>query len=78
MEKETLIRTALLTLALVNQILVSAGKPVLPIEDEFAGQVISSLFTAVTSIWAWWKNNSFTFEAKEADKYMKELKKKRD
>ena len=75
MNKETIIRTVLLSLALLNQILVSMGKSIIPIEDELISQLVSSAFTVVTSIWAWWKNNSFTFAAIEADKLLKELKK---
>ncbi len=74
--KETIIRTVLLFIALVNQILSSMGKSILPLDDEIISQLISAIFTVSASIWAWWKNNSFTSEAVEADKFMKELKRK--
>lgn len=72
--KETIIRTILLFLALVNQILSSMGKSIIPIDDELITNLITLVFTVSASIWAWWKNNSFTVEAVEADKFMKELK----
>lgn len=73
-EQQTIIRTVLLVLALVNQILVILGYSPLPIEDEEITALISMGLTLVTSIWAWWKNNSITSEAQEADVFLDELK----
>ena len=70
----TIIRTVLLTLALVNQVLTTLGISLLPIEDEQATEIISISFTAVTSLITWWKNNSFTTAAIECDKIMKTKK----
>ncbi len=70
----TIIRTVLLILALVNQILTVVGITPLPIEDEQITQLISLAFTICTSLWAWWKNNSFTQEAIKADEYLDSLK----
>lgn len=72
----TIIRTVLLILALVNQILTVMGITPLPIEDEQITQLLSLAFTIGTSVWAWWKNNSFTVEAVKADEYLKSLKNK--
>ena len=74
----TLTRTAVLGLALANQLLSAAGKSVLPIDNAQLEQMISSGFTvgAAMAAWcAWWKNNSFTPEAIEADEFMTRLKK---
>ena len=70
----TLTRTAALGLALTNQLLSAAGKPVLPIESAQLEQMISSGFTVGAALAAWWKNNSFTPEAIEADDFMTRLK----
>lgn len=67
----TIIRTTLLYLALINQILVIAGKSPLPISNEEVEQIISLLATIVASIIAWWKNNSFTQKAIKADRTFK-------
>lgn len=75
-KNDTIIRTALLFLALLNQCLSAMGKPVLPIEDETLEQLLTMLLTAASSLWAWWKNNSFTKAAIEADKTMNALKNK--
>ncbi len=74
MDKKTLIRTVLLVLALVNQALAIAGKSPLPIENEAVELWISMAWTGIASLIAWWKNNSVTKEAKQADEYLKELK----
>ena len=74
----TIARTILLILALVNQVLTSLGKPILPFDNELLTEVITGLFTIIASISAWWKNNSFTKEARAADELlatMKEAKK---
>lgn len=63
----TLARTAVLALALINQILSAAGKPVLPIESAQLEQLISTGFTTVSALVNWWFNNSFTKEAIQAD-----------
>ena len=71
----TLARTAVLALALINQILSAAGKPVLPIESAQLEQLISTGFTTVSALVNWWYNNSFTKEAIQADAEFERLKK---
>ena len=70
----TLARTAVLALALINQILSALGKPVLPIESATVEQLVTAGITTVTALIAWWKNNSFTPAALEADKTFDRLK----
>ena len=72
----TITRTAVLGLALTNQLLSAAGKPLLPIDNAQLEQMISTGFTVGAALAAWWKNNSFTPEAIEADDFMARLKKK--
>ena len=64
----TIARTACLLLALANQVLSALGKPVLPIESATVEQLVTAGITTVTALVAWWKNNSFTRAALEADK----------
>lgn len=73
--KGTIIRTALLVLAIINNLLSVFGKPVIPITDEQLELIISTIITVVVAVVNWWKNNSYTEEAVEADVYMKRLKK---
>lgn len=70
----TITRTICLLLALINQVLVVLDVSPLPIADESINLLISTLATIITSIIAWWKNNSFTQAAIEADKKKDELK----
>lgn len=70
----TIARTACLLLALANQMLSALGKPVLPIESETVQQLVTAGITTVTALVAWWKNNSFTPAALEADKTFDRLK----
>ena len=70
----TLARTAALALALTNQVLSALGKPVLPIESATVEQLVTAGITTVTALIAWWKNNSFTAAALEADKTYDRLK----
>ena len=70
----TIARTIILVLALVNQILTAIGHSVINISDESINTLISTGFTIVTAIVAWWKNNSFTQSALKADEVMREGK----
>ena len=71
---DTIARTVCLLLALANQVLSALGKPVLPIESATVEQLVTAGITTVTALVAWWKNNSFTPAALEADKTFDRLK----
>ncbi len=75
MNRNTIIRTVILFIALLNQVLTMSGKNPLPFSDDEIYELLTMVITAGASITAWWKNNSFTEEAKKADEYLKELKK---
>lgn len=70
----TIARTACLVLALVNQVLMVLGYKVIDVSDDTVNTLITTGFTVVTALIAWWKNNSFTQAAIEADEVMRELK----
>ena len=70
----TIARTAILILALVIQVLTATGHSVINISDENINTLISTGFTIVSALIAWWKNNSFTQAAIMADEVMKEDK----
>ena len=75
---ETILRTIVLILALINQALAIFGKEALPITEEEVYEVyrfITYIITLVVSLWAWWKNNSFTLPAIKADEYLEQLRK---
>ena len=70
----TLARTAVLALALINQLLSAMGKPLLPIDSAQLEQLISTGFTTVSALVNWWFNNSFTAAAIQADAEFERLK----
>lgn len=69
----TLTRTAVLILALTNQILSATGHSPIPVDDAQLEQLISTSMTVAAAIWAWWENNSFTKDAIAADNYLESL-----
>lgn len=70
----TISRTIVLIAALLNQVLTFMGKNPLPFSDDEIYTGITALLTVSASLAAWWKNNSFTKPAIQADKVMKDLK----
>lgn len=72
----TIARTIVLLLALANQVLAMSGKQVLNIADDDIYQIVSIIFTVSASAAAWWKNNSFTQNAINADKFLKKQNEK--
>lgn len=74
-ETATIVRTVVLIVALVNQALVISGKSPIPYSEEEVGQAVSMIITVAASLWAWWKNNSFTQAAIDADEVLKKNKK---
>ncbi len=74
-ETGTIVRTAVLVFALINQVLTISGYSPLPFTDEDFGQAVSMALTVGASLCAWWKNNSFTQAAITADEHLKDLRK---
>lgn len=65
--KQTWVRTIVLILALVNQALVMFGVTDNEVELETWTRYATYIFTVISAVWSWWKNNSFTAKAQEAD-----------
>ncbi len=70
----TIARTIILLLALINQCLSMAGVSPLPIEDEQVETIITTAWTVIAALIAWWKNNSFTQAALAGDALKDEIK----
>lgn len=70
----TIARTIVLALALINQICSATGKAVIPIEDEQVEALITTAWTVIAAVAAWWKNNSFTRAALAGDERMDEVR----
>ncbi len=69
-DKKTWVRTAVLLVSLINQALVIFGITNKKIDEESFTCFASYMLTAVSAVWSWWKNNSFTEKAQEADGYL--------
>ena len=70
----TIARTTVLVIALLNQVITMAGYNPLPWSDTEIYEAITMIATVITSVIAWWKNNSFTKNAIDADEYLIALK----
>lgn len=69
-ETGTIVRTVVLVFALANQALTICGYNPFPFSEEEVGQAVSMVLTVAAALWAWWKNNSFTQAAIEADEQL--------
>lgn len=72
--KRTVASTVINLIALLNSIMIMIGKPVLSISDNDVGVVVSVVFTICAWAYGFWKNNSFTKEAIQADEYLELLR----
>lgn len=70
----TIARTVVLVIALINQVLTMAGINPLPWSDDEVYTGITAVLTVAASIAAWWKNNSLTAPAREADRMLNAIK----
>ena len=66
-DKNTWVRTVVLLLALANQGMIILGAANKTIDTERLTYYVSFALTAMSSVWNWWKNNSFTSLAQQAD-----------
>lgn len=64
---QTWARTIVLLLALISQLAVILGKRSEAIDVDQWQEYVTYIFTVGASIVAWWKNNSFTDKAQDAD-----------
>ncbi|KLV22764.1 MULTISPECIES: phage holin [Bacillus] len=78
-DKGTVIRTVLLFMALINQALILFGKPILPISEDQVTSLAETLylagsmiFTIVTTLLAWFKNNYVTEKGKQQKEILKQ------
>lgn len=64
---ETMVRTIALAVVMINQCLIICGREALPFAEDEIYSGVSAAASVIVSLWAWWKNNSFTAAAKAAD-----------
>ena len=73
-KSDTIIRTVVLGISLINQIIVMCGLNPLPFADDEIYAFVSTLVTVAAAIWSWWKNNSITKSAQAADEVKNAIK----
>ena len=71
---DTIVRTIVAAIALLNSILIMTGKTPLDLDENTIYVAVSGIATIITTVWAWWKNNSFTQCALQADEYLRDIK----
>lgn len=69
MDKGTFVRTFVLIIALINQLLTIYNKSPLPLDNEQLEQFVSMVFTSVAAIIAWYKNNYVTKKGTHKNNY---------
>ena len=69
--KMMILRTAVLMLAWLNQVLVLKGYSPLPFSDEQTEAGVSALITFCASWWTWFKNNDIRYKARRNTQYLK-------
>ncbi|MDQ0299622.1 SPP1 family holin [Salibacterium salarium] len=67
-------RTIFMVTAFINQGLAIFGYSPLPIDEENVELFVSFIFSAITAVIAWWKNNNFSQAAKHAQNYLESIK----
>ena len=72
----TIARTAVLLLALTNQVLSALGKPMQPIESQTVEQLVTAGNTTVAPLISWWNHHRRTSPALQADSQYARLKQK--
>ena len=71
---DTIIRTIVLIIALANQFLAMFGREAFPVTEDQVYQIVTIIVTVGASVWAWWKNNSFTANAIRADEILENMR----
>ena len=68
------VRTIVLVVGLINLVLTELGLNPLGVSESELYSIASLAVTVIGSVWAGWKNNSFTAAAQKADEVMASLK----
>ena len=63
----TIARTIWAGIVLLNSVLLIIGKTPLGLDENMIYEICSGLAAVVATVQVWWKNNSFTKRAREAD-----------
>ncbi|QYA34716.1 phage holin [Macrococcoides caseolyticum] len=71
--KQAITRLIVIAITLINSLLAHYGKPLIKSDETFIYQTLSDLFLIGSIAWGYWKNNNFTHNAQQAQKFKKVL-----
>lgn len=72
--KGTIVRTVMLAIVILNMVLQHFGLDVINVSEVEVLAFVEMLIEVAVIFVAWWKNNSFSEKAIQADEYLKELR----
>lgn len=67
--KQAITRLIVLVIALINSLLAHYGKSVIQSDEAFIYQTLSDVILIGSIAWGYWKNNNFTHNAQQAQKF---------
>ena len=71
--KGTIVRTIMLAIVVINYVLKATGHDVLNVDETAVGTFVETAVSIATIAVNWWYNNSFSTNAKKAQKILEEL-----
>ena len=72
--KGTIVRTAAMVIVIINMILKANGKSIINVSESEISTFLEYAIEIGVIVANWWYNNSFTENAKKAQKFLEELK----
>ena len=74
---KAIIRLLVALVPVLNIVLTALGKSPLPFTQEEVNVGLSTIVSVAGILWAWWKNNNITIEARIAQNTLDQLKEDR-
>jgi len=72
--KGTIVRTILLLIAIINMALQHFNIDIIKVDESEVASVVEYIIQIAIIVVGFWKNNSYTQKAIEADEFLKKLK----
>lgn len=72
--KSTIVRTIMVLFVILNFVLEKCGVDIIPVDEGSVFMFVETAIEIAVLVVGFWKNNSFTEKAIQADKFLKELR----
>lgn len=72
--KGTIVRTIMFGIVIINMILKAIGVEIISVDESQVYEFVEMAISALILVLGFWKNNSFSKNARKADKYLESLK----